>query len=79
MNYKRIKEEFDSLTERGQWNYAMGVSDKISLFIDNDSTGFTFIEDNSGDGELFYFKDDIGNRAGVEHLLAIVGFKFCRA
>lgn len=76
MNYQRLKEEFNSLTENGQWLWALGKKDKISIDLDNDNTTFTFnSEDKTDDCTLFHFKADIGDRSGVEILLKHIGFK----
>lgn len=40
--------------------------------MDNDNTSIHFKSDEEADYPL-YFKDDIGNRAGVEHLLKVLG------
>lgn len=77
MNYKNLKEEFNSLTENGQWLWALNRKDLITLDLDNDNTTFTFNnEDKSEDCTLFTFKADIGNRRGLDYVLSIIGFKF---
>ena len=76
MNYKRIKEEFDSLTENGQWMWAVKHKTEITLDLDNDNTTFTFNEeDKTDDCTLFEFKADIGNRWGISFLLSSIGFE----
>lgn len=77
MNYQKLEEEFNSLTENGQWLWALNRKDLITLDLDNDNTTFTFNdEDKSEDCTLFMFKADIGNRWGLEFLLPAIGFKF---
>ncbi len=80
MNYKKIREEFDSLTENGQWVWALKRKDLIHIDLDNDNTTFTFnSEDKTDDCTLFMFKADIGNRFGLGFLLKNIGFNadFC--
>lgn len=76
MNYKRLKEEFNSLTEKEQWVWVVNHKSEITLDLDNDNTTFTFNEeDKTDDCTLFMFKADVGNRWGVQMLLSAVGFE----
>ena len=80
MNFKKTKENFNSLTESGQWLWAIKNKDIIELILDNDNTSFTFNdEDKTEDCTLVQFKADIGNRWGIEFLIKNLGFsfKFC--
>ena len=75
MNYLKIKNEFNSLTESEQWLWAVKNKDLIEMTLDNDNTTFVFKEeDKSEDCTLFIFKADIGNRWGVEFLMKHLGF-----
>lgn len=76
MDYKTIKKEFDSLDEKEQWEWLLKIDfkDKIQINLDNDSTDIYFLDDESEDAELMYFKSDIGNRQGVNYLLEALGF-----
>ena len=75
MNFKKAKEEFDSLTGGGQWLWAIKNKKLITLMIDNDTTIFTFnAEDKSDDCTLVYFKSDIGDHSGIEFLMKHLGF-----
>ena len=79
INFKVKKDEFDSLTEAGQWLWAINNKGLITITIDNDNTVFTFNEENKNeDCTLVFFKSDIGNRLGVEVLLKILGFNIER-
>lgn len=77
MNLEKLKKEFDSLSEREQWdwllNRARTFQDKFEISLDNDNTTIHFFEDKEAD-YMLYFKDDIGNRCGVEHVLKSLGF-----
>lgn len=74
MNYKEIRDKFDSLDIQGQWDWFLKIDfkDKIQVNLDNDSTDFYFIDND--DAGLFCFKADIGNRKGVFCILKSLGF-----
>ena len=76
MDYKKIKKEFDSLDEKQQWEWILKIDfkDKIQINLDNDSTDISFLDDESGDAELMYFKSYIGNGQGVNYILEALGF-----
>ena len=77
MDYKKLKKDFDSLSEQEQWVWAINHKDKITLGLDNDQTDFTFNdEDKTEDCTMCYFKADVGNRWGVGMLLSAVGLKY---
>jgi hypothetical protein len=75
MKYQKLIKEFDSLSAEKQWKWALKHKDKIQIYLDNDCTDFTFNnEDKTEDATLFSFKSDIGDRAGVEIVLKMIGF-----
>lgn len=80
MDYKKIKEEFDEMEPSEQWRFVVDNSEKITMHLDSDNTDFTFDDDpelseEDGDPTIFYLKDDIGNRRGLDHLLKLVGIE----
>jgi hypothetical protein len=70
-------QEFNQLSESQQWQWALDNKASIQLYLDNDSTNFTFNdEDKSEDCTFGKFKADIGNREGAGILLEALGFSF---
>lgn len=75
-HYKKIKIEFDNLTEYEQWEWLLNITFKreIRIWLDNDSTYFHFIDPTLDEIGTFHFKNDIGNRSGTKNLLLALGF-----
>ena len=71
MNYQKLKQEFNELSEFKQWEFAIHNKADIIIYLDNDNTTFSFDEDL--DCTLLVFKADIGNRSGVAALLRLLG------
>lgn len=67
------KHSFDQLSPEAQWQWVLDNKERILVTLDNDSTDITFPDDESDDPQVWYLKSDIGNRAGVEILLGLVG------
>lgn len=74
MELAKIKKQFDSLDEQEQWKWLIDTDLKphFTVFLDNDDTHIYFEEDTEADYVL-RFKDDIGNRQGVNNLLMALG------
>ena len=75
MDYEKLEEEFNELSEEAQWKWAIKHRKNITLNLDNDATDFTFDleEDKTDNCTLFSFKADIGNRWGLNYLLPLFG------
>ncbi len=74
MDLKEIKNSFDEMSCEEQWAWLVHteLKDKFKIYLDNDDTFIYFIEDTKSDYCL-RFKDDIGNRGGVNYLLEALG------
>jgi hypothetical protein len=74
MNLQEIKSQFDKMDEQEQWAWLVvtDLKKEFVLWMDNDTTSIYFKSDEDANYPL-YFKDDIGNRCGVEHLLKAIG------
>ena len=71
MDYAKLLEEFNALSEVEQWGFIIHYKNDIVFDLENDSTLFYFRdeqEDEDGDITLFYLKDDIGNSYGLVNL-----------
>lgn len=78
MEKKIITEtEFKKLDPREQWDYLLTIKEMGYMFLDNDSTSFTFDDEKI---EIMYYLDDwCSNAPGIGHMLDIMGFKWQNA
>lgn len=74
MDLKEIKKSFDALDGKEQWAWLLNteLKDKFTIYLDKDDTRIYFADDTESDYCL-RFKDDIGNRSGVNDLLEVIG------
>lgn len=76
MDYTKLEHDFSALSEKEQWQFVLEHKSEITLQLDNDNTTFTFdSEDKTDDCTLFELSADIGDRAGVQIVLQLIGIK----
>lgn len=74
MDYKELQSSFDLMSAEQQWEWLVktDLKDKFVIYLDNDSTVIYFSEDTEANHRMS-FKEDLGNRSGVNVLLAVLG------
>lgn len=74
MNYQKERNNFNALTAKEQWFFAIHNKEQIKIELDNDDTYFTFINDKSEEPVVFTFDCYLGSSEGAFHLLEALGF-----
>lgn len=74
-----LNREWQKLSGKSQWLFALEHKDRIKVNLDNDDTYITFLNEenfeDSDDMNILTFDNYIGNSAGVEDLLEAIGIK----
>lgn len=77
MNYEKLKNDFDKMSEQEQWDFLVKNKEIITIILDNNyTTGKFNFQDKSQLCILLDFKVPIGDSWGVDCLFRSIGINF---